>query len=123
MAIVGKIFSQHDSLETTIRFPDDFPIVQKLESNWCDKDWIDLVKSEGELGLIASGSTHSAHAYIFLTHGSNHQGLEGLVANIGAACDPQKSHRIGIIQYKETPHMEDGDNLTAQVFCQVCKLA
>ena len=115
MAIVGEIFSEQDSLETTIRFPDDFPIVKKLESNWCDNDWMDLAKHEGEIGLIASGSIFHAHAYIFLTRLAYEQSPYG-IANLGSACDPQKSNRIGIIQYVETPYMHDGDNRTAEVF-------
>ena len=114
MAIVGEIFSEQDSLETTIRFPNDFPIVQKLESNWCDSDWSDLAKHEGEIGLIASSSTFPAHAYIFLTH-LPYQKPSG-VANLGSACGPRKSNRIGIIQYGETPYRHDGDNRTAEVF-------
>ena len=114
MAIVSEIFSQHDSLETTINFPADFPIVQKLESNWCDNDWSDLAKNEGELGLIASGSTFPAHAYIFLTH-LPYRKPSG-IANLGSVCDPRKSNRIGIIQYGDTPYRHDGDNRTAEVF-------
>ena len=114
MALVSEIFSQHDILETTIQFPDDFPIVQKLESNWCDNYWHDLAKNGGEIGLIANGSTFQAHAYIFLTH-LPYRKPTG-IANLGSACDPRKSNRIGIIQYGETPYMHDGDNRTAEVF-------
>ena len=67
MDIVEEMYSEKDSLETTIEFGDNFPIVAKLENSWCDKSWDDIIEAEGELGIIARESEHEANAYIFFT--------------------------------------------------------
>ena len=116
MAIVEEMFSEYDSLETTIQFKDDFPIVPKFQSNWCDKNWEDIIKPSGELGMIADGTTFPAHAYIFLTHGSQNEYNLGR-AHKGQACNPNKSYRISINQYKSNSWM-NGDLGTAGVICE-----
>ena len=119
MAIVEEKFSEFDSLGTTIQFQEDFPIVPKLLNNWCDKDWRDIMKYDGELGLIASSSTLPAHAYIFLTHGSVGHGQPLGIARLGAACDPHRRHRISLIKF--VPYWinryGNRDIQTAEVFC------
>ena len=119
MAIVGEMYSDYDSLETTIQFPDDFPIVPKLQSNWCEKNWSHILKPDGELGIIANGSTFPSHAYIFLTHRSEKNKLcSGLGrALMGQACSPNKSDRISIIQYLPDLRKNNGDTRTAKVNC------
>ena len=104
MTRVEQIFSEYDSLETISKFPDDFPIVPKLESSWSNKNWTVIAKRDGELGLIAERSSLSAHAYIFITHRSKERILDELdegispirgIAMTSSAC----STGIGIIEY------------------------
>ena len=121
MTRVEQIFSKYDSLETIIKFPDDFPIVPKLESSWCNKSWTVITKRDGELGLIAERSSLSAHAYIFITHRSKERILDELdegispirgIAATGSAC----STGIGIIEY--LPDSARNSSIqNAEVFC------
>ena len=124
MTRVEEIFSGYDSLETIIKFPDDFPIVPKLESSWCNKNWTDwtvITKHDGELGLIAERSSLSAHAYIFITHRSKERILDELdegispirgMAITGSACNTG----IGIIEYLPDSARNSGMQ-NAEVFC------
>ena len=121
MTRVEHIFSKYDSLETIIKFPDDFPIVPKLESSWSNKNWTVIAKRDGELGLIAERSSLSAHAYIFITHRSKERILDELdegispirgIAATGSAC----STGIGIIEY--LPDSARNSSMqNAEVFC------
>ena len=121
MTRVEEIFSEYDSLETIIKFQDDFPIVPKLESSWCNKNWTVITKRDGELGLIAERPSNSAHAYIFITHRSKERILDELdegispirgIAATGSAC----STGIGIIEY--LPDSARNSSMqNAEVFC------
>ena len=121
MTRVEEIFSEYDSLEAIIKFPDDFPIVPKLESSWSNKNWTVIAKRDGELGLIAERSSLSAHAYIFVTHRSKERILDELdegispirgMAITGSACNTG----IGIIEY--LPDSARNSSMqNAEVFC------
>ena len=51
MDLVEEMYSEKDTLETTIEFDDNFPIVPKLDSRWCDKDWSEIIDADSELGI------------------------------------------------------------------------
>ena len=113
MDIVEEMYSEKDSLETTIEFGDNFPIIPKIENSWCDKVWSDIIEAEGELGLIARESEHEANAYIFFTADQAGGGL-GIAGKIGSVCDPDRGERITISQYKEG-QWKGPDMYTAEV--------
>ena len=101
MAIVEEIFSEKDTLQTTIEFSDDFPIVPKLESNWCDSCWMDIFTSNGELANIVRNSGYEADQFIFLTNVPKWNVEVGGLAHGAVVCHPDKGHRKIIATYHE----------------------
>ena len=51
MDIVEEMYSEKDSLETTFEFDDNFPIVPKLDSSWCNEIWSNIIDADSELGI------------------------------------------------------------------------
>ena len=51
MDIVECMYSEKDSLETTFEFDDNFPVVPKLDSSWCNENWNDIIDADNELGI------------------------------------------------------------------------
>ena len=51
MDIVEEMYSERDSLETTFEFDNNFPIVPKLDSSWCNETWENILDADSELGI------------------------------------------------------------------------
>ena len=95
MEIVNEMYSEKDSLETTIEW-NIKKIIHKRGRDWCPlTDWGTLL--DGELMDIARESSLDVDAFVFLTGSTANSGL-GL-AYMGTTCSPDKGMRISMNRY------------------------
>ena len=94
MEIVNEMYSEKDSLETTIEW-NIKKIIHKRGRDWCPVMFGDILG--GELQDIARESSLDVDAFVFLTASYADDGL-GL-AYVGTTCSPDKGMRISMNRY------------------------
>ena len=120
MAIVDEMFSESDTLKTELEVT-TVGIEHAAGSNWgVVANWGDGLApfssnpvAGGDLGQIATDSSHEANLYVFMTGSVSQDGL-GL-AFLGTVCDFQREMRLSINQY-ESGSDKGGDAYTAEVY-------
>ena len=105
MEIVNEMYSERDSLKTTIKW--NIVSIQHLAGrDWATKEW-----NLNEISAEAEKQTIDADIYVFMT---SQWSLSGLgVAYMSSACGP-KSSRININKYIYGG-FKNGDAYTAEV--------
>ena len=105
MEIVNEMYSERDSLKTTIKW--NIISIQHLTGkDWASKEW-----NLNEISAEAAKQTIDADIYVFMT---GQWSLSGLgVAYLGTACGPKET-RININKYIYGG-FKNGDAYTAEV--------
>ena len=111
MAIVDEMYSEKDTLKTTIKI-NTIGVKHAVGEQW-DGDWRTTVLGENlPTGRIAKSSPYDANLYVFLTGyywGSN-LGLAGM----STVCDSSRGRRTSVNKYSDGSQ-KGGDAYTAEV--------
>ena len=111
MAIVDEMYSEKESLETTIEWTET--ILYARGRDWCPvADWVPLIRNE--LPNIARESGRDVDVFVFLTGSRSRDGL-GLAKGIGTICSADKGQRININKYGGQSQFKGRDAYTAEV--------
>ena len=110
MAIVDEMYSEKESLETTIEWTET--ILHARGRDWCPvTDWGTILGSD--LANIARESGRDVDAFVFLTGSRSRDGL-GL-AFVGTTCSSDKGSRISMNKYGPAGQFKGKDAYTAEV--------
>ena len=111
MAIVDEMYSEKDTLKTTIKI-NTIGVKHAVGEQW-DGDWRTTVLGENlPTGRIAKSSPYNANLYVFVT--GEGPGNDLGLASTGTVCDSGRGRRTSINKYAVGSE-KGGDAYTAEV--------